>query len=43
MRRMEANVYEPAGTRFNNYHVSPHGTQNLDEFVTEIGYPVKKK
>ena len=28
---------------FNIYHVSPHETQNPDEFVTEICYPVKKK
>ena len=25
------------------YHVSPHETQDPDEFVTEICYPVKKK
>ena len=40
---MEANGYEPAGPMFNIYHVSPHGTQDPDEFVTEICYPVKKK
>jgi len=40
---MEANGYEPAGAMFNIYHVSPHETQNPDEFVTEICYPVKKK
>ena len=40
---MEANGYEPAGPMFNIYHVSPHETQNPDEFVTEICYPVKKK
>lgn len=31
------------GASFNIYHVSPHETQNPDEFVTEICYPVKKK
>ncbi|MBQ3864140.1 MAG: GyrI-like domain-containing protein [Schwartzia sp.] len=40
---MEANAYEPAGPMFNIYHVSPHETQNPDEFVTEVCYPVKKK
>ena len=40
---MEANGYAPAGPMFNIYHVSPHETQNPDEFVTEICYPVKKK
>ena len=40
---MEANGYEPAGPMFNIYHLSPHETQNPDEFVTEICYPVKKK
>ena len=40
---MEANGYEPAAPMFNIYHVSPHETQNPDEFVTEICYPVKKR
>ncbi len=40
---MEANGFEAAGPMFNIYHVSPHETQNPDEFVTEICYPVKKK
>ena len=40
---MDANGYEPAGPMFNIYHVSPHETQNPDEFVTEICYPVRKK
>ena len=31
----------PSGAMFNIYHVSPHETQNPDEFVTEICYPVK--
>ncbi len=40
---MEANGYAPAGPMFNIYHVSPHETQNPDEFVTEVCYPVKRK
>ena len=40
---MEANGYEPAEPMFNIYHVSPHETQNPDEFITEICYPVRKK
>ena len=40
---IEANGYEPAGPMFNIYHVSPHETQNPDEFVTEVCYPVRKK
>ena len=40
---IEANGYESAGPMFNIYHVSPHETQNPDEFVTECCYPVKKK
>ncbi|MCR4723202.1 MAG: MerR family transcriptional regulator [Eubacteriales bacterium] len=40
---MDANGYEPAEPMFNIYHVSPHETQNPDEFVTEICYPIKKK
>ena len=40
---MEDNGYEPAGPLFNIYHVSPLETQNPEEFVTEICYPVKKK
>lgn len=31
------------GLAFNIYHVSPHETQNPDEYVTEVCYPVKKK
>lgn len=31
------------GLFFNIYHVSPHETQNPDEFVTEVCYPVKRK
>jgi effector-binding domain-containing protein len=37
------NGYSFDGASFNIYHVSPHETQNPDEFVTEICYPVKKK
>ncbi len=40
---IEANGYEPAGPMFNIYHVSPHETQNPEEFVTEVCYPVRKK
>lgn len=40
---MEANGYEPAEPMFNIDHVSPHETQNPDDFVTEICYPVKKR
>ncbi len=40
---LEANGFEPAGQMFNIYHISPHETQNPDEFVTEVCYPVKKK
>ena len=28
---------------FNIYHVSPAETQNPDEFVTEVCYPVRKR
>lgn len=37
------NGYEFNGVFFNIYHVSPHETQNPDEWVTEVCYPVKKK
>ena len=40
---IEANGYKTGGPMFNIYHVSPHETQNPDEFVTEVCYPVKKK
>ncbi len=40
---MEANGYAPAGPMFNICHVSPHETQDPEEFVTEVCYPVKKK
>lgn len=35
------NGYECAGPMFNIYHVSPHETQNSDEFVTEVCYAVR--
>ena len=37
------NGYEFTGESFCIYHVSPHETQNHDELVTEVCYPVKKK
>lgn len=37
------NGYEFAGAMIDVYHVSPHETQNPDEFVTEICCPVHKK
>jgi len=37
------NRYNFNGAMFNIYHVSPAQTQNPDEFVTEICFPVKKK
>ncbi len=40
---IQTNGYEYDGPMFNIYHVSPHETQNPDEFVTEVCYPVKKK
>lgn len=40
---VEKNGYEYAGPAFNIYHVSPHETQNPDEYVTEVCYPVRKK
>ena len=40
---IDANGYSYAGPMFNIYHVSPHETQNPDEFVTEACYPIVKK
>ena len=40
---VNANGYEYTGPMFNIYHVSPHETENPEEFVTEVCYPVKKK
>lgn len=37
------NGYEFDGLSFCIYHVSPHETQNPDELVTEVCYPVRKK
>ena len=37
------NGYECCGPMFNIYHVSPAETQNPDEFVTEVCYPVRKR
>jgi len=38
-----SNGYEFGGTSFSIYHVSPNETQNPDEYVTEICYPILKK
>lgn len=35
------NGHESAGALFNIYYVSPHETQNPDEFVTEVCFAVK--
>jgi effector-binding domain-containing protein len=37
------NGYEFDGPAFSIYHVSPHETQNPEEYVTEVCCPVKKK
>lgn len=37
------NDYECIGPMFNIYHVSPAETQNPEELVTEVCYPVRKK
>lgn len=37
------NGYEFNGLSFCIYHVSPYETQNPDELVTEVCYPIKKK
>lgn len=37
------NGYDFNGPSFNIDHVSPHETQNPDEWVTEVCYPVKRK
>ena len=36
------NGYELDGPVFNIYHVSPHETDNPDEYITEVCYPVRK-
>lgn len=38
---IKENGYEFAGPMFNIYYVSPATTQNEDEYVTEVCYPVK--
>ena len=38
---VKENGYEPNGAMFNIYHVSPYETQNPEEFITEVCYPVK--
>lgn len=40
---IEANGYDYVAPSFNIYHVSPHETDNPDEYVTEVCYPVKKE
>lgn len=40
---IQDNGYDFDGLSFNIYHVSPHETQNPDEYVTEVCYPVKKR
>lgn len=40
---INANGYQCSGAMFNIYHVSPHETNNPDEYVTEVCYPVVKK
>lgn len=39
---IEANGYEFDGAMFSIYHVSPHQTQNPDELVTEVCFPVRR-
>lgn len=40
---VEANGYTFDGPSFFIYHISPHETQNPEEFVTELCYPVRKR
>lgn len=40
---IEANGYDYDGPMFDIYHVSPHETQDADEYITEVCFPVKKK
>lgn len=37
------NGYEMDGVSFCIYHVGPHTTQNPDDYVTEVCYPVRRK
>ncbi len=39
--RIKANSYTPCGPLMNIHHVSPHETQNPEEFVTEICCPIE--
>jgi len=38
---VKENGFKCAGPMFNIYHVSPYETQNSEEFVTEVCYPVE--
>jgi effector-binding domain-containing protein len=38
---IEANGYKMKGHMFNIYHVSPAQTQNPDEYVTELCFPIE--
>ena len=38
-----ANGFTFDGPMFNIYHVSPHETDDPNEYVTEVCYPVKKR
>lgn len=40
---IEDNGYEFDGNSYNIYHIGPSETQNPEEYVTEVCYPVKKK
>lgn len=40
---VQDNGYDFCGPSFNIYYVSPHETQNPEEYVTEVCYPVRKK
>ncbi len=40
---IEANGYAPDGPMTNIYHVSPHETQNPEDFVTEVCCPIRTK
>lgn len=42
-RWINDNGFEFDGKSFNIYHVSPYETQNSEEYVTEVCYPVRKK
>ena len=41
MAWINGNGYRMNGPMFNIYHVSPHETQNPDEYVTELCFPVE--